>query len=349
MTRLGTVLEPDGDPAEVEGVLNPASTRTRDGELLLYPRMVGKGNVSQVGLVRVVESDGAFRSERLGIALSPHEPYELRSVAGGYGCEDPRVTFIPALDCYVMAYTAFGPAGPRIALARSQDGYDWRRLGLLDFSRPGLPAGDDKDAAFFPEPVRSPSGVLSLALYHRPMLHISAVDGHSAIPIILQMNPRDRESIRIAYIPLEPALDDAAKLLHVAESELVLAPDGNWGRIKVGAGTPPVRTSDGWLSLYHGVDAVEHRGRTSMVYSAGLVIHDLEQPHRIVYRSPRPVLKPSTAAERTGTVNDVVFPTGIDRRPSPRSFDTYYGMADSKIGRARLDLGEAVVAVEPAA
>jgi predicted GH43/DUF377 family glycosyl hydrolase len=348
VTRLGTVLEPSGDPAEAEGVLNPACTRTREGELLLYPRMVGAGNVSEIGIVRVVEHGDHRESERIGLALAPLEPYELRAAPGGYGCEDPRVTFLPALDRFVMSYTAFGPAGPRIALALSRDGYEWTRLGLLDFSRPGLPAGDDKDAAFFPEPVHSPSGVLSFALYHRPMLHISSVDGHSAIPIILGMSPRDRESVRIAYIPVEAALADQRNLLRVNESELVLAPDGHWGRIKVGGGTPPVRVAEGWLSLYHGVDAIDHHGRTTMVYSAGIVIHDADEPHRLRYHSPRPILKPATHAERTGIVNNVVFPTGIDPRKE-RSFDTYYGMADAKIGCARLDLGAATLAVEPAA
>jgi predicted GH43/DUF377 family glycosyl hydrolase len=36
-----------------------------------------------------------------------------------------------------------------------------------------------------------------------------------------------------------------------------------------------------------------------------------------------------------------VFPTGIDRRDdlnSPDRFDVYYGMADNRIGVARLDL-----------
>jgi hypothetical protein len=45
--------------------------------------------------------------------------------------------------------------------------------------------------------------------------------------------------------------------------------------------------------------------------------------------------------ERQGTIADVVFPTGIDRRDdigAPDRFDVYYGMADNRIGIARLDL-----------
>ena len=63
----------------------------------------------------------------------------------------------------------------------------------------------------------------------------------------------------------------------------------------------------------------------------------------IRYRSPEPVLTPESPQERNGTVANVVFPTGIDRRDdlgSPDRFDVYYGMADNRIGVARLDVPE---------
>jgi predicted GH43/DUF377 family glycosyl hydrolase len=68
-----------------------------------------------------------------------------------------------------------------------------------------------------------------------------------------------------------------------------------------------------------------------------------EDPQKILYRSTDPVLTPSTPQERDGTVANVVFPTGIDRRDDigqPERFDVYYGMADNRIGAARLDLPE---------
>ena len=343
LTRLGVALESSGDATEYEGVLNPACTRTRDGKLLLYPRVVAAGNMSRIGLVEASGSAGSPKFKRAGFALQPEAPYEVRDVPGGFGCEDPRVTFVPALDRYVMAYTAYGPLGPRIAFALSYDGYDWRRLGLADFSGPGLPRGDDKDAAFFPEPVFSPKGVLSLAFYHRPMLHVSAVDGRAAVPIILAKPPRERESTRIAYVPLDAVLADEKNLLKVTESTLVLEPAPEWGSIKNGAGTPPIAIEEGWLSFFHGVDAQPHpeQGWCGMRYSAGLVVHDYQRPDIVRYRSPEPTFVPETADERRGMVNNVVFPTAIDVPPgSPaRCYDVYYGMADSRIGRIRVELG----------
>ncbi len=338
--RLGLVMTPDGDPSEEQGTLNPASARARNGELLLYPRDVAKGNISRIGRVHLTQSSGGFQVERDGFALEPQADYELRPHPG-YGCEDPRVTFIPVLDSYVMAYTAYGPLGPRIAIALSQDGYEWERLGLLRFDQPGMTDGEDKDAAFFPEPVISPSGVKSLAFYHRPMLHLSAVDGRAAIPMIERMPHEDRESIRIGYIPLDAVLRDRKTLLGVAESTIVLSPNEQWGSIKVGAGTPPVRTEDGWLAVYHGVDLIDNSGaKPKFRYSAGVVIQDYERPHIVLYRSPHPILSPQTEYERRGVVDDVVFPTAIDERSDlgDRVFDLYYGMADYAIGAARMTL-----------
>jgi predicted GH43/DUF377 family glycosyl hydrolase len=68
-----------------------------------------------------------------------------------------------------------------------------------------------------------------------------------------------------------------------------------------------------------------------------------EHPHIIRYRSTEPVLTPVLPQERRGMVANVVFPTGIDRRDdlgSPNRFDVYYGMADDRIGAARLDMPE---------
>ena len=68
-----------------------------------------------------------------------------------------------------------------------------------------------------------------------------------------------------------------------------------------------------------------------------------KHPRVIRYRSAEPVLTPVLPQERHGTIANVVFPTGIDRRDdlgTPDRFDVYYGMADNRIGVARLDVPE---------
>src|SRR6202048_1286693 len=114
LQRLGMLMEPEpGNIQEVEGVLNPAAARGRDGELYTFPRLVARGNSSRIGIARVRfnEAGDPAGVERLGIALEPETDYE-RGIDGRGGCEDPRVTFVEPLPRYVMTYTARSPRGP---------------------------------------------------------------------------------------------------------------------------------------------------------------------------------------------------------------------------------------------
>lgn len=336
--RLGIVAKPTESLDEREGILNPACARLHDGMLHLYPRIVAPGNISRIGSFRVTERvDGTLDVKHCGYALEPQAPYELRDRPGGYGCEDPRVTFIAAIELYVMAYVAFGPRGPEIALAVSRDGLAWDRLGLMHFRETDEPFAD-KDAAFFPEPVTSPSGVLSLAFYHRPTPAVSLA-GETTPNQLERMPAWLQEGLAIGYVPLAAVRSDLRELCGVAETQrIVLRPDKKWGIVKVGCGTPPVRIREGWFSVIHGVDVLEyHTGRPVLRYCAGLIVHDPQRLERIVYCSIMPLFVPETEGEIHGTVGHVVFPTAIDPR-GDRTFDIYYGMADYAIGRGRLVL-----------
>lgn len=336
--RLGVVLRPNELEEERLGVINPASARLPDGSLHLYPRIVAPGNISRIGRFSIREdADGSITPEHRGYALEPSARYEHRTRPGGYGCEDPRVTFVDALKCYLMAYVAFGPRGPEIAVAASRDGVEWNRIGLLHFKESDAPFAD-KDAAFFPEPVLSPSGVVSLAIYHRPTLAISVRRGEEAVLALESLPAEQREGISIGYIPLQPVLSNFSNICSVEETHRLSLPDANWGSIKVGGGTPPVRIPEGWLAVIHGVDEWREPGSTvRMRYCAGVIVHDVNRLDRILYRSYDALFVPETPEEKSGTVAHVVFPTAIDRI-SDREFDIYYGMADYEIGRGRLTL-----------
>src|SRR5207302_10724224 len=105
-------MEPLPDePREVEGVLNPATARARDGELYLFPRLVARGNFSRIGRARVRFDPGGTPSgvERLGVVLEPDEAWGQNTVTAGVG--DPGITFIDSLDTDVSACGAYGPLG----------------------------------------------------------------------------------------------------------------------------------------------------------------------------------------------------------------------------------------------
>jgi predicted GH43/DUF377 family glycosyl hydrolase len=332
LCRLGVVMEPDpSNPHEAEGVLNPAAARGPDGRLYLLPRLVAAGNYSRIGLARVLfdHRGNPAGVERLGVVLEPRAPYELHSHGGGV--EDPRVNYVASRRRYVMTYTAFGPDGPRIALAISRDLFHWRRIGLARFAPyhgVDLGALDNKDALFFPEPVPAPDGRPALALIHRPHF-----------PTMPPGLDEPRPSMWISYAPLADVL--ACGRAVFGQHHLLAAPRRGWEGLKVGGGTPPVRTSEGWLVLYHGVSGQLGDGlhRQDVRYGAGLLLLDLRDPRRVLYRSPRGILSPQTAAERMGMVPRVVFPEGLDLRPDG-TLDVYYGMADSRIGVARATLAD---------
>src|SRR5918912_4640308 len=171
--RLGIVMEPNpADPREAGGVLTPATAGGPDGQLYVLPRLASVQNYSRIGLARVVfnRRGDPVGVERLGVVLEPQAPYERNAWTGG-GVEDPRVPPLAARGLYVMTYTAYGPAGARLAAALSRDLVNWRRLGLVRFAPLGgldMATLDNKDGALFPEPTPAPDGRLALALIHRP-------------------------------------------------------------------------------------------------------------------------------------------------------------------------------------
>jgi predicted GH43/DUF377 family glycosyl hydrolase len=352
MKRLGMLLEPEpGNPLEIEGVLNPAGVRGPDGQFYLFPRLVAKGNYSRIGIARVKFTDAGDPAgvERLGIALEPETDYELRP--GGGGCEDPRITFGEDLKRYVMTYTALSPKGPRIALALSEDLIHWQRLGLATFlPYEGIEFNgvDNKDASVFPVAIPDPDGQPAMAILHRP-LFLGTRPEETVCQQASRVVDLHRESIWISYCPLGGVCDEPYHLCHFELHNRLASPVAPWEQLKIGGGTPPILTRHGWMVVYHGVhelagpSAAAHR----LCYSAGVLVLSEVHPRVIRYRSPEPVLTPDLPQERIGTVANVVFPTAIDRRDDlgmPDRFDVYYGMADNRIGVARLDVPESLPA-----
>ncbi len=320
LVRRGVVLTPDPtDPYEAGGVLNPAAA-PGDGFSYVFYRSVAivPPNYSRI-LVATCKllPDGQIKVARLHkVALEPEEPYELWADGKGGGVEDPRITRLN--DFYYMTYTAYGTVegitAPRIAFARSQDLLHWQRIGLARFGPLETEAGGrvvkfdlnavpNKDAVLFPKMINS-----KYCMLHRPMF-----DPATGMP----------QSIWMSW---------SEDLLNWSDHHLILAPELPWERMKVGAGTPPIFTAEGWLVFYHGVegngdDDPERR------YHAGVLLLDLNDPGKILYHSPRPVLSPESAEEKTGVVNNVVFPCGAVVTPEGQ-IEVYYGMGDRAIGLA---------------
>ena len=71
-----------------------------------------------------------------------------------------------------------------------------------------------------------------------------------------------------------------------------------------------------------------------------LVLHE---PHRIVRKSPGPILVPETDYEQVGFVPNVVFPTGVVERGDRLLL--YYGAADTVCAVAELSKADILAAM----
>jgi predicted GH43/DUF377 family glycosyl hydrolase len=189
------------------------------------------------------------------------------------GCEDPRIT---AFDgAFYVFYTAYSQRGPRIAAASTTDFRSFTRYGVVG------PDFDDKDCALFPERIGG-----KFAVVHRIAPNIE-----------IEFFERIQ---RIDRVSQNPHLENYLKRV---QANVIMKPEREWEEKKVGIGPPPIRTDAGWLVIYHGVDS-------NTVYRAGAALLDLENPRRVIARTPEPILEPEKEYERVGVVPNVVFPTG---------------------------------------
>ena len=116
----------------------------------------------------------------------------------------------------------------------------------------------------------------------------------------------------------------------------VLSPrPGMWDGRKAGSAAPPVRTEQGWLTVYHGIDELG-------VYRLGIALLDLNDPSVVIKRQDEPILEPELEWELRGDVPNVVFACGAVLFYN--NLWVYYGAADTVIGLAIGDVSEVLTA-----
>jgi predicted GH43/DUF377 family glycosyl hydrolase len=201
-------------------------------------------------------------------------------------------------DDYLILYTGYSTSGPLVCLAATRDFRSYERRGVI------LPP-EDKDAALFSEQIGG-----RFAMIHRPYARTG-----------------DHAHICLCWSP---------DLVHWATHGAILpkGEGGSWEEHKVGLGPPPLRTALGWLLAYHGVKATA----SGAIYRIGLALLDLERPERVLARTPEWVFGPETPYERTGDVNNVVFPCGWLLEEDGDTVRMYYGAADTSVCLATASL-----------
>lgn len=131
-------------------------------------------------------------------------------------------------------------------------------------------------------------------------------------------------------------LSKSPDLRYWGDSRLVLGvEDVPFANDKVGPGAPPVRTKDGWLTLFHTVDIDRARGKNGWEerwqkrYCAGVMLLDLEDPGKIVGLYRQPLIAPETRWEADeGFRTNVIFPGGLILEDDG-TLKIYYGASDT--------------------
>ena len=167
---------------------------------------------------------------------------------------------------------------------------------------------DDRDHVLFPEKING-----KFALLRRPKEFIGKKFG--------TMQP----GIWLSY---------SSDLLKWSEPELLAVAENPWEGNKIGAAASPVKTKEGWLLLYHGVD-------TKDIYRVGAMLLDTDNPLKVIARTSDFIMEPETYYEKFGLViPNVIFPTGTVLKDD--ILYIYYGCCDSNISLATVNINELI-------
>jgi predicted GH43/DUF377 family glycosyl hydrolase len=297
------------------GTFNPAAIVDNNDRVHLLYRAIGADGISRVG--HSSSYNGLDFDQRVShpvyeplpgygmpdedkhIGPKEYNPSVYTSGGGWGGSEDPRAIVIDGR--VYMTYVAFeGWSSVRIGLT-SIDLEDLK-AGKWRWRRPVLISPDkqvNKNWLIFPEKIRGKFAIL-----------------HSISPEIL-----------IDYV-------DNLEALGVTQSVKSRPPKGgrngfwdNWVR---GAGPPPIKTDLGWLLLYHAMDKNDPNK-----YKVGAMILDINNPMRVLYRSPSPILEPETHYENDGKPG-VVYASGAVI--IGENLMIYYGGGDTHVCIAQTPL-----------
>lgn len=280
------ILKPSQNPWESMAVLNAAAIKV-DGEYRLIYRAINDKNISSLGYA--VSKDGINFTRFSEPLLQAEENNEYEAI----GIEDPRITLFEGEYC--ILYTSASLYKDDRPLPTWSNDKPWRiRVSLKKtrdfkkFERVGiiLPDIDTKDAVLFPKRIGD-----KITILHREYPNICICSGDS--------------------------------WNNLSGNKIVATPRvGMWDCSRIGAGGPPIKTKDGWLMIYHGVD--EQR-----VYRQGAMLLDLNDPSQVIARSGEPFIEPTEEYEKNGVVNNVVFSCGAVLEDD--NLIVYYGGADKVI------------------
>jgi len=203
------------------------------------------------------------------------------------------------VNTYYIFYSAYSSYGFRAALAKTKDFENFERVSLTSVT-------DFRNTVLIPEKF---GGLY--ARFERPNIHPWGT--------------------WISYSP---------DLIYWGNQKLVMTPYGEhiWEDHKVGPGAPPVKTSEGWLDIYHATT----KTMDGQTYRLGAALHDLKDPSKIIGIADQFILSPEEYYERVGYVHNVVFTCGAVEKEKG-ILNIYYGGADTCLNLATAKISDLIL------
>lgn len=230
-----------------------------------------------------------------------HEPEGYPFLMGegileSFGIEDCRVCYIKGV--YYLTYTAVSSNGVGVGLRTTSD---WKSFGSHGMILPP----HNKDCAIFEEKING----LFYAL-HRPSS--VAIGGN--------------------FIWIASSPDG----IHWGNHQCILKTRTQfWDSARVGAGASPIKTAQGWLSIYHGAN---HNHQ----YCLGAFLMDLENPSKVIARTEQPIMVPTEEYELVGFFGNVVFTNGHILHSDGDTVTVYYGASDEYVCGCEFSITEII-------
>jgi len=284
------ILKPTEQWWENRLVSNPGVLQYGGRIHLLYTAH-GEDGISRLGYARLRDLEEV--EERLPYPVfTPEEWFET------HGTEDARLVIIEGKVFMIYAAKDRDMARPCEATVSARDfakmRWAWSRHRLI---LPIMVGIHNRNAALFP---RRFGG--KLLLLHRPMTMAENIWLSSSYDGIHWYDHR----------------------------EIITTRPHHWDDAKVGIAGPPIEFEEGWLLIYHGVEA------KTWTYRLGCALLDRQHPEEVIWRCDEPILEPVEDYERFGTAPNVVFSCGAVIWKDKLAL--YYGAADRVIGVAISDL-----------
>jgi len=216
------------------------------------------------------------------------------------GIEDPRIVKWTDGFYYIIA-TACNVNGGKVGI--------WKTKNFIDYEWVGIPFDqEDKDASIFPELIDNWAYLL-----------------HRKAPHIWISRTKDQT--------LKTGWQDSKILSN--KHDWYKSPMSGNDPSHIGIAGPPIKTPKGWLVITHVVHNNHDENRFSRSYSLSFMVLDLNDPTKIKYIHPDPILWPEKDYEIVGSVPVICF-SNANVDPGGDALYIYYGGADTVICGGKL-------------